>query len=149
VRGLCAVHALTVSEEKVLGLEPAEGTARGNEPKQRMHPDGLSSGAEVAHAPERVAANEDALRREVERDLPPERYAAHGDRIERGAGNAVQRSHVQMNAKAPGEGLAVTPVPIDELDDAGRLPESVDPLVDPLAVDRVSDPDASSGEDGV
>jgi hypothetical protein len=56
---------------------------------------------------------------------------------------------VQVNAKAPGDGLAVTPVPIDELDDAGRLSERSDSLVETLDLDRVDDPDATAGEDGV
>jgi hypothetical protein len=38
-------------------------------------------------------------------------------------------------------------VPVEELDDPGRLAEPADPLVDPVAVERVDDPDASGRGD--
>ena len=67
--GRRAVNAVTVPEEDVLRLEPAEGAARRHEPEEGMHSEWLAPGAKVAHAPERVAAHEDSLLREVERDL--------------------------------------------------------------------------------
>ena len=146
---LRAVDTLTVSEEKMLGLEPAESTPWRHEPKQGMHPQGLPPGTEVAHAPERVAADEDPLLREVERDLTPEARHAHGDHLEGGIRNAPERGHVQRDAEPPGDSSAIAAVPVEELNDPGRLAECPDPFLDFRPVESVGHPDSPRGENGV
>jgi hypothetical protein len=66
------VKPFAVAEEDVLGLEAGERAARRAQAEQRVHAKRLAVRAEVAEAPERVAADEDSLLRKPERDLPPE-----------------------------------------------------------------------------
>src|SRR6266545_6302693 len=114
-----------------------------------MHPEGLAPGTEVAHASERVAADEDPLLREVERDLAPEAPSPHGDHLERRIRNPSERGDVQWHAEPPGDSSAVTAMSVEKLDDPGRLPERPDPFLDLRAVESVAHPDPPSGENRV
>src|SRR5919198_6722351 len=67
--------------------------------------------------------------------------ADDSDRVERPTGNAVERRLVARDAESLGERGRVAPVPVEELDHAGRLAERADPLLDSRRVDRVEDPD--------
>src|ERR687888_2106737 len=69
--------------------------------------------------------------------------ADDSDRVERPTGNAVERRLVQRDAEPLGERGRVAPVPVEELDHAGRLAERADPLLDSRGVVRVKDPDTA------
>ena len=47
------------------------------------------------------------------------------------------------------EGLAPTPVPVEELDHPRRIAERLDPLGDAVTVERVDEPYPALGEEGV
>src|SRR5207244_11167861 len=57
--------------------------------------------------------------------------------------------HGQRGTEPRGERLATAPVPVEKLDDARRLSERADPLLDTLTVERVRHPDSAAGEDRV
>src|SRR5438309_4880991 len=110
-----------------------------------MHAEQLAGRDEVAHRPERVAAQEHLLLRPPQRDLAPEAVPHDRDRVERRAGDALEGRLVERDAEPPGERGAVAPVPVEELDHAGRLAEGADPLIHSWRVDRIEDPDAALG----
>ena len=88
------METLAVPEQDVLRLETAEGASRRKEPEQRVHAEGLSSRAEVAQAPERIAADEHTLMREPEGDLSPDAPPAHAAHLERSARDPCERRHM-------------------------------------------------------
>jgi len=47
---------------------------------------------------------------------------------------------VKRHAEPAGNGRAVAPVPVEQLDDAGRLAKRADSLLHPIAVDHVDQP---------
>ncbi len=133
-----------MAEEDVLRLEAAERATRWSQTQERVNAERLTARAEVAEAPERVAADEDSLCRKPERDLPPEPSAHDRQHDERRTRNVRERRHVEGNAETLGDRSAVALVTVDELDDSGRLTEGADPLVEARAVDDVRQPDASA-----
>ena len=138
------MEPLAVAEEDVLRLEAPESATRWGQTQERVNAERLATRAEVAEAPERVAADQDSFLREPERDLPPEPSAHDRQHDERGTRHVRERRQVEGNAEALRDRGAVALVTVDELDDSGRLAEGADPLVEARAVDDVRQPDASS-----
>jgi DNA polymerase (family X) len=143
------VYALAVAVEDVLRLEAAERAARREEAQHGVDAEWLVSRAEVAEAPERVAADEDLLLRKPERDLAPEPASHDRQHDERRPRHVGERRDVEGDSEPVGDLSAVTLVAVDELDDSGRLAERADPLVEAGAVDDVGQPHASSGPERV
>jgi DNA polymerase (family X) len=111
--------------------------------------DRLVGGAEVADGPERVADDENSLRGEPKRHLLPEPAPDDRDHLERRVGHSVEGRHVERDAEAARDVRTVAVVAVKELDDATRLAELPDPLVDPGAVEDVREPDGAPDSDGV
>ncbi len=143
------MKALTVSKEDMLRLDGAEGATRREEAQERMDAERLVARREVADAAEGIAADENSLLGEPESDLPPEPSPHERQHDERRTGHVREGRDVKRNAESLRNRCVVALVTVDELDDADRLAERADPLVDPWAVDDVRQPDAPSGEDGV
>ena len=141
-----AVVALAVAEEQVPGLHVAQRSSWRKEAQERMHSERLVRGTEVADAAEGVSGDQDSLGREPERDLAPRRQAHDLSHLERRTWHTVERSHVERDAQAPGDGHTVTAVTVEQLHDACGLAERPDPLVDAVPVDRISDPDTLPGQ---
>jgi DNA polymerase (family X) len=143
------VGCVTVAEENVLRLETAERAARRECTQEGMDAERLVSGAEVPEAPERIAADEDPLLGEPERDLAPEPAPHDREHDKRRPGHFSERRDMKGNSEPGGDRRVVAVVPIDELDDAGRLAEPADPFVQAGAVDDVGQPHASSNPECV
>ena len=141
--------ALAVSAEDVERLEAGERLARRLESQERMDADRLVGGAEVAGRAERVADDQDPLCGEPKRHLLPEPAPDDRDHLERRVGHSVEGRHVERNAEAARDRRTVALVAVEQLDDASRLAELPDPLVDPGAVEDVREPDGASDSDGV
>ena len=135
-----AVAALAVSAEDVERLEAGEGLARRLEAQERVDADRLVGGAEVADRAERVADDQDPLPGEPKCHLLPESAADDRDHLERRVGHSVEGRHVQRDAEAARDDRTVPLVAVEELDDAFRLAELRDPLVDPGPVEDVRQP---------
>ena len=114
-----------------------------------MDADLLTGRDEVADAPERIGTHQDALAGKPESDLQPVLPADDRQHDERPSRPVCERSHVQRHAEPPCNLGAVALVPVEELDDPGRLAQHGDPLVQILSVDDVGQPDTVTGEHGV
>ena len=114
-----------------------------------MDADLLTGRDEVANAPERIGAHEDSLAGKPESDLQPVLPADDRQHDERPYRPVCERSHLQRHAEPPCNLGAVALVPVEELDDPGRLAQRGDALVQALSVDDVGQPDTVTGEHGV
>ena len=92
--------------------------------------------------PSDVGADERPARRLPERDLAPEAVVPHRQRLERRAGDALQRPH-ERHAEPRRPGRAVARVAVEQLQDACRLAERADALLELRRVDGVDQPDAA------
>ncbi len=144
VGGLGAVEALAVSAEHMLGREAPQSKRR-EEPQQRVDRQALARSAVVPGRADRVGDDEDALIEE-RRDLTP--APAPHDLHRRDPGGSA-RSHVQRHAQPLGDLRAIASVPVEKLDDAPRLAERSDSVVEPIGVEHVEQPDLPAVEDRV
>jgi hypothetical protein len=110
-----------------------------------MNAESLTRHTEVADGAERIRADEDPLLPEPEGDLAPEPLVHDAEDDEWRAGHIAEWRHVQWNVQPPRDRGAIARVPVEELDDARRLAQLADPLVEPVAVDHVGQPDATAG----
>src|SRR5262245_57750678 len=105
--------------------------------------------AEVRERAEGVADHEGAFFRPPERDLAPDGDPRDPDQLERRAGDAVERDSVVRHPQAARKRLAVAVVPVNQLDDAARLAEGGDAVVQALDVHRVDQPYEAVGSQRV
>ena len=112
-----------------------------------MNPEPLVAGEEVVDRPERIAADEDTSLGPPEGDfLPP---APHPDR------NELERRHtrggheVMRHAETLRHLDAVSVMPVEQLQDPGRLAGGPDPIFHVVAEDRIDRPDAAGDDEHV
>ena len=115
---------LAVTHEQMVGLEPPE-RARRPEPQHGVEAGRLCARAEEGDRPDRVGDEQQPPLRPPERHLAPP--AAPDDRaqLERRSGKLARHDEMR-DAEPPGDGGAVAVVPVEQLDDPGRLPELPD-----------------------
>lgn len=138
-----------MAHEHVLRLEAPEGIPRWEQAQERMDAEALAGRAEVAGAAEGVCADDDALLRKPERDLPPALEADDGSDDEGRSRQIGQRRDMERHTEPVRDRGAVALVPVEELDDAGRLAEGAEPVVEAVAVDRVGQPHTAVCQHGV
>src|SRR5262245_57008027 len=136
------VDALAVPAQDVGRLEPAQ-PLRWEEPEEWMDAEAVFASEVVRDGAERVAADEYPALRPPQRDLGPEPRPHDPERLERRSGHEGERRDVERDAEPPGQGRAVAPVPVEQLDDPGRLAERAHSLFHTVAVDRVDQPHLS------
>ena len=93
--------------------------------------------------PSDVGAEERPALRLPERDLAPEAVVPHRQRLERGAGDALEGAH-ERDAEPRRPRRAVARVAVEQLQDACGLAERADALLELRRVDRVDQPDAAA-----
>jgi len=108
-----------------------------------MHRDELVAGFVVPRRAEHVATRENSLLLPPEHDLPP--MTACADHTEGERSERLARHHMVRHAELLRERSAVAVVAVEQLDHARRLARPADPFFDPLAVDRVEEPDSAVG----
>ena len=110
-----------------------------------MNPEPLVACEEVVHSPERIGADQHTSLGPTEGHfLPP---AAHPDRNELERRHARGGYNVMRHAEALRQLGAVSVVPVEQLQDPGRLAGGADPLLHAVAQDWIDRPDAAgSGE---
>ncbi len=106
------------------------------------------SGAEELERAEDVRAEQRPALRLPERDLPPEAVVQHRQRLKRRAGEALERPH-ERDAEPRRPGRAVARVTVEQLQDACRLAERPDAVLELRRVDGVDQPDAAVHAQGV
>jgi hypothetical protein len=112
-----------------------------------MHPEPLVPGKEVVHRPERIAADEDTSLGPPEGDfLPP---APHPDRNELERRHARGGYDVMRHAETLGQLGAVSVMPVEQLQDPGRLAGGPDPILHAVAEERIDRPHAAGGDEQV
>ena len=132
---------LAVAHEQMVGLETPE-RARRPEPQHGVEAGGLCPGPEEGDRPERVRDEQEPPLRPPERHLAPPAEPDDRAQLERRPGKLAGHD-VMRDAEPPGDGGAVAVVPVEQLDDARRLAELADPVVEPGPVDDVEEPDAA------
>jgi hypothetical protein len=106
-----------------------------------MNPERLIACVEVVHRPERIGADEHTSLGPPEGDfLPP---APHPDRNEFEWRQARGGYDVVRHAEALRQLGAVSVVPVEQLQDPGRLAGSAEPILDAVAEDWIDRPDAA------
>lgn len=135
------MDALAVAHEHVERLERAKPPRR-QKAQERVYRHAIARRPEVGRGSERIAAHERALLPKPERDLVPARDPDDLEDVEGRARNAVGRRHVMRYAEPAGELGRIAPVPVDELDDGGRLAQRADALLHVPPIDGVDHPHA-------
>ena len=106
-----------------------------------MNPERLIACVEIVHRPERIGADEHTSLGPPEGDfLPP---APHPDRNELEWRQARGGYEVVRHAETLRQLGAVSVVPVEELQDPGRLAGSADPILHAVAEKRIDRPDAA------
>ncbi len=108
-----------------------------------MHSEEVLAGSVVARRAEGVATREYPLFLPPKRDLLP--VTACADHTEDERSERLARHHMVRHAELLRERSAVAVVAVEQLDHARRLARRADPFFDPLAVDRVEEPDSAVG----
>jgi hypothetical protein len=112
-----------------------------------MNPEPLVAGEEVVHRPERIAADEDTSLGPPEGDfLPP---APHPDRNELERRHARGGYDVMRHTETLRQLGAIAVMPVEQLQDAGRLAGGPDPILHPVAEERIDRPDAAADDEHV
>ena len=112
-----------------------------------MNPERLVACEEVVHRPERIAADEDTSLGPPEGDfLPP---APHPDRNELERRQARGGYDVVRHAETLRQLGAVSVMPVEQLQDPGRLAGGPDPILHAVAEERIDRPDAAGGDEHV
>ena len=112
-----------------------------------MNPERLIARVEVVHRPERIGANEHTSLGPPEGDfLPP---APHPDRNELEWRQARGGYEVVRHAETLRQLGAVSVMPVEELQDPGRLAGGPDPILHAVAEERIDRPDAAGGDEHV
>jgi len=101
----------------------------------------LVTGKEVADRPERISADEDTTLGPPEGDLLPP--APHPDRNELERRHARGGHDVMRHAEILRQLRAVSVMPVEQLQNAGRLAGGPDPILDAVAENRIDRPDAA------
>jgi len=110
-----------------------------------MNPERLVACEEVVHRSDRIAANEDTPLGPPEGDfLPP---APHPDRNELERRHARGRHDVMRNAETLRQLGAVAVMPVEQLQDPGRLAGGPDPILHAVAEKWIDRPDAAGGDE--
>jgi hypothetical protein len=110
-----------------------------------MNPKRLVACEEVVHRPERIAADEDASLGPPEGDfLPP---APHPDRNELERRYARGGYDVMRHTETLRHLGAVSIMPVEQLQDPGRLAGGPDPVLHAVAEERIDRPDAAGGDE--
>ena len=99
----------------------------------------------VGRRPQRVGEREHPLLGEPQSHLLPARAPHGGDDLERRARHSAEGHAMVGHAETLRNGEAVALVPVEELDDAGRIAERTDARLDALSVDRIDEPDSAAG----
>jgi hypothetical protein len=146
IRRPFAGQALPVPEEQLLRLEAGKRLRR-PESEQRMNAEPFASGPEVRSRADRLRADEDALARKPEGDLVPARDVQNARDLEGRARDPGEGRDVERDTEPRCDSRAVPVVAIEQLDDAGRLAEASDALVDAGPVDRIENPDLPARRD--
>ncbi len=133
-----------MAAENRVGLH---GEPRWAQSKDGVDGKALLSRAVVGSGTESVRAGEQPLLRPPQRHFSP--AAPRDDRQEREGRDRLGRHHVMANAETCRERRAVTVVPVEQLDHAGRLACRANPLLHSLAVDGVDHPDAAADDERV
>ena len=112
-----------------------------------MNPERLIACVEVVHRAERISADEHTSLGPPEGDfLPP---AAHPDRNELEWRQARRGYDMVRHAKTLRQLGAVTVVPVEQLQDPGRLAGGADPILHAVAQDWIDRPDAAGSDEHV
>ena len=98
--------------------------------------------------PRTSAQSERPALRLPERHLPPEAVVQHRQRLKRRVGEAFERAH-ERNAEPRRPGRAVARVTVEQLQDACRLAERPDAVLELRRVDGVDQPDTAVHAQGV
>ncbi len=107
-----------------------------------MHGEQLAAAEEVGSRPERVSAGEDRRLRPPQRNFLPS--SPEPDRQELEGADRLGRDDVVPDSQPFRDARAIAVVPVEQLDDAGRLAERTDSLLHTVGVDRVHEPHARS-----
>ena len=112
-----------------------------------MNTERLVACEEVVHRPERIAADEDTSLGPPEGDfLPP---APHPDRNELERRHARGGYDVMRHAETLRQLDAVSVMPVEQLQDPGRLAGSPDSILHAVAEERIDRPDAAGSDEHV
>src|SRR5918995_4492199 len=135
------MHARAVAAEDMLGLVPSED-ARRPESQQRMDTERLVPGAEVAGAAERIGADERPAAWNPGGELPPEARIDDANELETRPRQLVDRDGEVRYAEERRKLGRIALVPVEQLDDPGRLAERRDAFERRLPGERIEEPDA-------
>jgi hypothetical protein len=116
------VDPLAVTDQHVIGLDGEQPPRRG-QPQQRRDAEALSRRTVVPRSADRLGADERPLLREPERDLVPPAPPQERQHLERRTRRGLRWNLVVGDAELLGDGAAVTAVPVEQLQDAGRVAE--------------------------
>jgi hypothetical protein len=122
---------------------------RWREAKQRVDPEQLVTGAEVTRSSEGIGADEDSFFGPPESRLPPAEAVDQAKRVEWRYGNPLERHAEERHAEARGQRRAITVMPVEELNDTGRLAERQHTLLHAVCIQRIDEPDAVTREQRV
>jgi hypothetical protein len=111
-----------------------------------VNPEQLARATEVGRSPDCVSADEDGFLRAPEGRLPPAEAVDHTKHLERRPGNALKGHPEERHLEALGQRCAIPLVPVEELNDTGRLAERAHALLHPLCIHRIDEPDAFTRE---
>ena len=112
-----------------------------------MNTERLVACEKVVHRPERIAADEDTSLGPPEGDfLPP---APHPDRNEPERRHARGGYDVMWHTETLRQLDAVSVMPVEQLQDPGRLAGDPDPILHPIAEERIDRPDAAGSDERV
>ena len=112
-----------------------------------MNPEQLVASEEVVHRPERIGADQDTSLGPPEGDfLPP---APQPDRNELERRHARGGYDVMRHAETLRQLGAVSVMPVEQLQDPGRLAGGPNPILYPVAEERIDRPDAAGDDEHV
>lgn len=137
------MHALAVSTEDVARIDPGQLAAWRKRPQQRMKREPLAADAQRRNRSEHVRADEHPGLGPPQRDLLPAPAVAHRQDLEGRLLEWLARDYVVPHAEALGEGAAIAVVPVEKLDDSGRLARRANALLDTVAVHGIDQPDTA------
>lgn len=136
------MKALAVAAEEVQRVERPEPPGR-REGQKGVNADEFTGRAVERMGCDRVGADQNSGLGPPQRRLPPDGQAHEPKDVEGRAGDPGKRHRVQWDAEPRSHLGAVPPVTVEKLDDAARLAEQPDALVDSGDVDGIDDPDAA------
>jgi hypothetical protein len=130
-----------VTDEHVFGLE-REQPPRRRQPEERRDGKPLSRRAGVLGGADRVRADERPLLRVPDRDLMPPAAPQQRQDLERRSRRWLSGNLVVGDAELLSDGVAVTPVPVEQLHNTGRVSELTRAVQGALVGYRIDYPDA-------